>query len=92
MGGNSNFDAHFDVISTVKCIQMFELTKPSAWRNQNFPFKELGKNEGSILLDYSRYDAASSGSNDLDNFQVTEPVGAKFNTRACRQLNWCSYS
>jgi hypothetical protein len=74
IGENSLFDSHFQVVSTLRDMQLYELNRPSTWKAQVSPFKNFNWNTGNLLFDYLRYDRVPNGPGDLDNFQASRRV------------------
>lgn len=77
IGENSLFDTHFDIVSKLKCLPIYELNRPSNWKTTGQIFKHFNWNNpgnASLTFDYLRYDRVPNGPGDLDNFQCTRRV------------------
>ena len=77
IGENSLFDTHFDIVSKLKCLPIYELNRPSNWKMTGQIFKHFNWNNpgnASLTFDYLRYDRVPNGPGDLDNFQCTRRV------------------
>ncbi len=74
IGENSFFEEHFDVISRVNSLQLYELTKPSTWKLDNKALKHFNWNKGDIKFDFLRYDRIPNSAGDLDNYQSSKRV------------------
>jgi hypothetical protein len=70
IGENSLFESHFNVVSRLRDLPLYELNKPSTWKVQNQSFKYFDWATGNLKFEYLRYDRVPHGPGDLDNFQV----------------------
>lgn len=70
IGENSLFESHFNVVSRLRDMPLYELNRPSTWKTQNQACKHFNWNNGNLLFEYLRYDRVPNGPGDLDNFQV----------------------
>ena len=72
IGENSLFESHFNLISTVKDIQLFDLNKPSTWKTATQSVKHFNWTTGNLNFSFLRYDRGIR--NDLDDFQLSRRV------------------
>lgn len=70
IGENTLFDVHFNVVSRLRNLPLYELNRPSTWKANNQALKHFNWTTGSLLFDYLRYDRVPNGPGDLDHFQV----------------------
>ena len=73
VGKNSLFDTHFQVVSQLREVPFYELTRPALLENTLKHFS-WNANSAKVLYDYVRYDRVSFGPGDLDNFQSSRRV------------------
>lgn len=71
VGNNSLFSEQFQVVSSLREIPYYELNRPQYAKNYGPPFKFVNWIDGSLVFQYLRYDRASGGPGDLDDFQVS---------------------
>mmetsp|Transcript_1167 Transcript_1167/g.1895 ORF Transcript_1167/g.1895 Transcript_1167/m.1895 type:complete len:1683 (+) Transcript_1167:109-5157(+) len=76
IGDNSMYDKHFEIVSRTRNLPVFDLNRPSEWKNQNSMFKNFNWLSGgaNILFEYLRYDRVANGPSDLDNFQCCRRI------------------
>jgi hypothetical protein len=69
IGRNSLFDQHFQTVSDLREIPLYELNRPSHSVTTSCPFKHFNWTDGALRFDFLRYDRVLVGG-DLNDFQV----------------------
>ena len=69
IGRNSLFDQHFQTVSDLREIPLYELNRPSYSVAASCPFKHFNWTDGGLLFDFLRYDRVLVGG-ELNDFQV----------------------
>ena len=71
---NSLFESHFNVVSRLRNLALYELNRPSSMKGQA-NFKHFNWSSGELLFDYLNYERVPKGQVDLlDNFQCSRRV------------------
>ena len=89
IGENSLFDAHFDLISRIKCLPKEGLGYSNSRLVKSQAFRNFQWDEGNFIFDYVRYDVAKGG-NDIADYIDVSSFKLRNMVNFCDQFGWLS--